>query len=425
MDITIAPGLLKGTLKIPPSKSIAHRAIICASLACGVSKIINIEKSDDIIATIDGMRALGASIEDTDKGLKIRGIPLHESTGEKDIRVDCKESGSTLRFLLPIVTLFDYSFQFFGHGKLGQRPLDPYYKIFKEQGIFYEKCSSQPLDLRIKGQLKAGIFYLPGNISSQFITGLLFALPLLKEDSKIIITSKLESIGYIDLTLSLLKHFGIEISHDNYKVYHIKGNQSYKPQDYRVEGDYSQAAFFLVANALGSKVVIEGLLEDSLQGDKEIVNILEKMGHVFSKKDKNILSAKLGDLKFIPIDGSQYPDIIPALSAVCTLSKGESHIVGAGRLRMKESDRLKAIYEELSKLGAKILETSDGLIINGVEKLSANEKLWSHKDHRIAMMLAIIGTVCEKPITITDAECISKSYPNFWEDFKSLGGKII
>lgn len=432
-DITIAPGILKGTVEIPPSKSLAHRAIICASLAHGVSKITNIERSDDILATINGMEALGASIKYIDKGLIIKGsgteggmIPVSLNKGGKGKNIiNCKESGSTLRFLLPIAALFNCPLHFIGYGKLGKRPLEPLYKIFEEQGIYYKKLSSEPLDLCVKGQLKPGIFRLPGNISSQFITGLLFALPLLEGDSKIEITTELESIGYIDLTLSLLKHFGIKIEHENYVMYYIKGNQRYSSRDYNVEGDYSQAAFFLVGNALGSKVVVEGLKKDSLQGDRKIISILEEMGVEFFKANEGILGRISTDLGGTTIDGSQCPDIVPALSAVASLSKGESRIIRAERLRIKESDRLKAIYQELSKLGAKIVETPDGLIINGVDKLSTNEKLWSHKDHRIAMMLAIIGTVCEKPITIADAECVSKSYPSFWEDFKSLGGKII
>ena len=278
-EVTIIPKRLGGSLKIPPSKSMAHRAIICAGLSKGNSIIENIEYSDDIIATINAMRALGVNIiEDKDR-LIING----ENIFSNDSRViDCNESGSTLRFLMPIALIKNGESRFLGKGNLGKRPLKTYYDIFRKQGIAYT-YDEGILNTFVKGNLKADEFRVEGNISSQFISGLLFALPLLDGDSKIVITTNLESKGYIDLTLFMLDKFGIKIENLNYKEFRIKGNQSYKPFNYRVEGDYSQGAFFFAAGALGNNIVCYDLEEKSKQGDKEVLDILENMGNTLIK----------------------------------------------------------------------------------------------------------------------------------------------
>ena len=423
-DIKIYPTKLKGEVKIPPSKSMAHRAVICASLGDGVSRITNIDYSDDIIATINAMKALGAIIEEDKDCLKVIGINSKELIGHRKFKrvVDCNESGSTLRFIVPISLAFEGETRFIGRGNLGKRPLKTYYDIFDKQDIKYTYLDDI-LDLVVSGKLKAGTYEVEGNISSQFITGLLFTLPLLDGDSKIIITTKLESKGYLDLTLSAMKDFGIEVINNDYKEFIIKGNQKYVSRDYRVEGDYSQGAFFLSANALGNEVNILDLKDDSLQGDREVIDILERMGLAIEKNDFS-MSGKIKKLKSTVIDGSQCPDIIPVLSLVAALSEGTTKIINAGRLRIKECDRLSAVTEELNKLGAKVTEEADGLIIEGVRELKGGVEVWSHKDHRIAMTLAIASTRCNNPIIIKDYECISKSYPQFFEDFKKLGGKI-
>lgn len=414
---------LSGAVKIPPSKSVSHRAIICAALSTGVSIIENIDYSDDINATIDAMVSLGAIIDKDGDKLTIQGA-LREGAIAKDFRViDCNESGSTLRFLVPIALLFDGESKFVGRGNLGKRPLNTYFEIFNRQGIEYSYVENV-LDMKINGKIKADEFYLPGNISSQFITGLLFTLPLVDGDSKIVITTELESKGYIDLTLSCMKDFGIEIENRDYKEFIIKGNQEYTSKDYRVEGDYSQAAFFLSADALGSDVVVEDVRMDSLQGDKEVIEILERMGAKFNVNKSDVKCSVDNELTATVIDATQCPDIIPVLSAVASLAKGRTIVKNAIRLRIKECDRLKAVATELTKLGAKIEETEDGLIIDGVEEFKGGVEVWSWKDHRIAMTLAIASTRCIEPITITDCECIAKSYPGFFEDFKMLGGKV-
>lgn len=426
-NFKIYPTKLEGEVKIPPSKSMAHRAVICAALGEGVSKVTNIDYSDDIIATIDAMSSLGAKITRKEDYLEVYGIKSLENEFNEQAKtertIDCNESGSTLRFLVPIASIFDGINRFVGRGNLGKRPLDTYYNIFDEQGIKYS-YKEGILDLKTEGKLKSGEFKVKGNISSQFITGLLFTLPLLDGDSKIIITTEMESKGYIDLTLSAMRDFGIEIINNNYKEFIIKGNQIYKSREYRVEGDYSQAAFFLSADALNNSVVVNDLKLDSLQGDKEVIDILERMGVILNNKANGLIGETKEGLKSTIIDGSQCPDIIPVISLVATLSEGTTEIINAGRLRIKECDRLAAVASELNKLGAKITEKKDGLVITGVASLKGGVDVWSHKDHRIAMTLAIASTVCELPIVLKDYECVSKSYPEFWEDFKSLGGRF-
>ena len=257
-DLKLGNMTLMGNVKVPPSKSMAHRAIICASLSQGISKIENIDFSDDIIATMEAMKALGAKIYQNNNYIEVHGINHNEVNKELKI-IDCNESGSTLRFLVPISLLIPGKKKFIGRGNLGKRPLNTFYEIFEQDNIEYS-FEEGVLNLQIEGTLKGGEYYLAGNISSQFITGLLFTLPLINRDSKIVITTEMESKGYIDLTLSALRDFGIEIINNDYKEFIIKGNQEYKARNYKVEGDYSQAAFFLVANAIGNKVEIDDVL---------------------------------------------------------------------------------------------------------------------------------------------------------------------
>lgn len=403
-NILIKPRKLSGEVVVPPSKSMAHRAIICAALSKGKSIIDNIDLSDDIIATINAARSMGAKIEIDNRKVAVEGIL--SSPNNEDFIVDCNESGSTLRFFVPITMLFNQKKTFIGKGNLGKRPLNVFYEIFDKQGIKYS-YKKDILDLQVEGKLKPDTFYVRGDISSQFITGLLFALPLLDDDSKIVITSKLESKSYLDLTLSMLNKFGIEIENKDYKEFIIKGNQEYKAMDYTVEGDYSQAAFFLSANYIGNDIDIKGLDENSLQGDKEILKWLEVL-----KNDENKV-----------IDATNCPDIIPILTVCAALTKGKTEIINAGRLRIKECDRLTAISTQLNKLGADIIEHEESLTINGVDSLNGG-CVDSFKDHRISMSLAIASSRCKDDIIIKDYMCVKKSYPHFYEDFMKLGGEI-
>lgn len=426
MDIKITARNLKGSLKAPPSKSGSHRAVISAGLSEGKSKIDNLIFSKDIIATLDGMKAFGVKyeiiepIEEFGAGsVKIEGVDPVEI---KEHTIDANESGSTLRFLIPIAALDRSKVTFTGKGKLVERPLDIYYDIFKEQEINYSTTGGN-LPLTIYGGLKAGNFNIPGDISSQFITGLLFSLPLLKDDSTIIINSPLESKGYVDLTLEVLEKFGIKVENEEYKEFIIKGNQKYRSTDYIVEGDYSQAAFFIVAGILGGNINCRGLNIDSLQGDKAILDLVRDMGADIRISEEGI-SAMHSKTYGIEIDASQCPDLVPVLATLGALSKGTTRIIKAERLRIKESDRLKAMATELNKLGADVVELEDGLEINGKENLNGGI-VESWNDHRIAMALAIASIKCEGEVIIKNSEAVEKSYPGFWKDFEKLGGEIL
>ena len=415
-DIKITPNSLNGEVKIPPSKSLCHRAIIAAALAKGQSIINNVELSEDILATINGVQALGAGVVFQSNRLVINGSTF---TIQDNCVIDCNESGSTLRFLMPLALLTEGTVSYLGKGNLGGRPLGPYLEIFDEQGIFH---SDNKLPMTLNGTLKPGIFKLKGNISSQFITGLMFALPLLDEDSTILITEPLESKGYIDLTIDVLDSFGISIINNNYKSFLIKGKQEYKPTQYDVESDYSQAAFWLAAGPLGAEISCLGLKLDSKQGDKAILDILKLAGAELDLCDTYI-KALPSMLHAFEIDVSQSPDIAPILTVVAAFCNGTSKIKGAARLRIKECDRLKAITVELNKLGAVIYEESDSITIVGSKYLQGGD-VDSWGDHRIAMALAIAATKCIEPVIIHNSSAVHKSYPNFFEDYKMLGGKL-
>ena len=404
---------LVGELSPPPSKSVLHRYIIASSLAKGVSKIENISFSEDIIATIEAMKKLGAKIEQKENYLLIDGSDTFKNLNE-NIEIDCNESGSTLRFLFPLSIVEENKVLFKGRGKLFKRPMTPYFQNFEKYNIKHFYINEN--EILLEGKLKAGIYEIDGNISSQFITGLLFSLPLLEGESKIIINGKLESSNYIDISLDCLSKFGIKIINNSYQEFVIEGNQSYKVGNYRTEADYSQAAFFLVANAIGSKIKINDLSENSLQGDKKIIDYISEIDN-WNSKDTLVL------------DGSETPDIIPILSLKAAVSGKKIEIVNIERLRIKESDRLKATVEELSKLNFDLIEKKDSILINSREnfKVNKNEKIVSlsaHSDHRIAMMIAIAATCYDGEILLDNLDCVKKSYPNFWEVFLSLGGKI-
>ncbi len=414
--LTITPTKLKGTVNIPPSKSMAHRAIICASLASGKSRIDHIEYSDDIDATIKAMESLGTIIDRFDDYLIIDGSSTFT---KKESYIDCKESGSTVRFMIPISIVKDNKVHLVGQGNLGKRPLHTFYEIFDRQGISYD-YTQDVLDLHIDGTLKSDTFKIPGNISSQFITGLLFALPLVEGDSIIEITSSLESKGYIDLTLQMLETYGIEVINENYQRFIIKGNQQYLAKDYYVEADFSQAAFYLVAGALGNDVVLKGLEMNSKQGDKEVVDILKRMNCTIEEVADGIKVSTSGLCSTL-INASQCPDVIPVVSLACTQAKGHSSIIEGIRLRIKECDRIVASVSQLSKLNANMEETKEGMEIDGPTSL-IGARVSSYDDHRIAMMLAIAATVTDGKVTIENPDCVSKSYPSFWQHYKELGG---
>ena len=405
---------LVGEVSPPPSKSILHRYIIASSLAKGISKIENISYSDDIVATIEAMKKLGAKIEEKDNYLLIDGSKTFDKEYLNNSEIDCNESGSTLRFLFPLSIVEENKVLFKGKGKLFKRPLSPYFENFDKYQIKYSYINEN--EILLDGILKSGEYEIDGNISSQFITGLLFSLPLLNGNSKIIIKGKLESSSYIDITLDCLNKFGIKIINNSYQEFIMEGSQTYKLGNYEVEADYSQAAFFLVANSIGSNIKINGLNTNSLQGDKKIVDFISQINN-WNKNEKLML------------DGSETPDIIPILSLKACISKKEIEIVNIARLRIKESDRLSATVQELSKLGFDLIEKENSILINSrrnFNKITNNSPVYlsSHSDHRIAMTVAIASTCYEGEIILDNLDCVKKSYPNFWEVFLLLGGKI-
>lgn len=424
--IEIQPSKLEGEIRIPPSKSLAHRALICAGLSDGISHIHNVEFSDDIIATSEGIKSLGAEVEIYQNdhkymthSIRVKGIRTLKPINNK---INCNESGSTLRFLIPIFSLTEEEITFTGEGKLVERPLDVYYRIFNEQKIQYSNNRGN-LPLTIRGKIRAGEFQVNGSISSQFISGLMFALPLLSKDSIIHMTTDLESKGYVDLTIDMLKRFDIEIQNKNYGQFYIPGNQRYKATEYIVPGDYSQGAFWIVAGILGVNIKCRDLEKDSLQSDKAILDIVNQMDGNLTVSKNSVTTSK-SKTKGITIDASQFPDIVPILAVLASLSEGTTRIINAQRLRIKESDRLKAISTELNKLGADIEELADGLLIKGKERLNGGV-VESWGDHRIAMALAIASISCKDTVTIQNSNVVTKSYPKFWADFKQLGGNII
>lgn len=416
----IYPTILKGEIKIPPSKSICHRAIICGGLSGGVSSINNVDYSDDILATCNAMEALGVKINKNESSLEISGKNLGQLRIDST-DIDCQESGSTLRFLIPIAAALGRKTTFKGHGKLIERPLNAYYDIFDKQHFSYTNCNGK-LPLTIWDKLKADVFKIPGNISSQYISGLLLGASLLEGDSRIVLTTELESKPYVDLTIDILNKHSIIIENNAYKEFFIRGNQSYKPINYCVEGDYSQAAFWLTANLFGCEINCMGLNIDSIQGDKSILKFIEMFGGKVEYQGGRISVNPL-KTNVAVINASEYPDLVPILAVLGALSEGTTEITNAERLRYKESDRLRAISTELTKIGAVIKETMGGLIITGKSNLKGGV-VNSWNDHRIAMALAIASIKCKEPLIIENSECVKKSYPHFWEHFKLVGGII-
>lgn len=388
MNVTIVPGTLEGAVTPPSSKSQTHRAVLALMLAQGEGKLSNLAVSEDIQATQDCVAALKSG-----QPAQADGLPL----------LDCGESGSTLRFLIPVALAVRGGGHFTGRGRLMERPQGPYIRLFEEKGILWNQ---EGTCLTVAGQLEPGVYALPGNVSSQFITGLLYALPLLPGDSRIVLTTPLESRGYVDMTLDMLRRFDIKVEEQE-DGFLVPGNQTYQARDLTLEADWSGAAFWYAANFLGAQVDIQGLNPDSVQGDRQIGTLYWKL-------------ARPGD---VDIDLSQCPDLAPPLAAMAAVRKGTTRFVHAGRLRMKESDRLETIARTLNALGAKAQVGEDTLTLEGVDHLEGGT-VDGCNDHRIAMMAAVAAVACKEPVTILGAECVKKSYPRFWEDYTALGGEV-
>ena len=413
-NVNVEPSQLNGTVAIPPSKSDVHRAIICGALSRGKCVISPVDLSEDIKATIGCVETLGAKVNINDGILTIDGSEMFKGNYYE---IFCNESGSLLRFIIPVVSAVGISATFTGAGRLPERPIGIYLDCLPKAGV---KCTTKSgLPLTVEGQLQPGTFEIPGNVSSQFITGLLFALPLLKEDSKIILTSPRESVAYVDITINVMKKFGVIIETTDYG-YFVKGNQKYIPQNYTTEGDWSNAAFFMTAAAIKGDITVTGVDKNSAQGDKEIAEILKRFGAKVEFTDNGVRVQK-GDLKATDIDARQIPDLVPILAVCATFAEGTTHITGAERLRIKESDRLSAIANAINKLGGNVIEKPDGLVITGVKSLKGGT-VQGVNDHRIVMAMSVATLMATDTVTITDMESIKKSFPNYFEEYNRLGG---
>ncbi|HEX3016570.1 MAG TPA: 3-phosphoshikimate 1-carboxyvinyltransferase [Caproicibacter sp.] len=403
-EVRILPSTLSGRLSVPLSKSAAHRAVICSALA-GEEELLPPGEtlSDDIIATQSAVAQL----------LSSHGEP---------VTLDCAESGSTLRFLIPLAAALGIPATFTGRGRLPERPIGVYLDCLPRHGV---RCETEGgLPLTISGTLTPGVFSLPGNVSSQFITGLLLALPLLGGTSEITLTSPLESAAYVDMTVQIMSSFGVSVERTE-TGWKIDGNRKYVPNpDFTIERDWSQAAFFLAAGMFGGPVELSGLNPTSCQGDRAAEELFRRMGAQIVW-DNGILTAKPGkpeDSGF-EINASQIPDLVPILAAAAALLPGRQTVIThAERLRLKESDRLSAMANGLNRLGANVRELPGGLEITGVEQLHGG-KAEGCNDHRVVMALAVAALKSNGETVLTDAQSIRKSYPDFFRDYTRLGGK--
>lgn len=473
MDIKVYPGKLKGTVQVPPSKSMAHRALICASLAEGRSVVRGISESKDMEATIGCMTALGAKIRRIGDGTAVtvdgisgknsgavrRDGKSGEFTGTEEeteelrgeagrggaetvsgqcedpvspvspVVLDCNESGSTFRFVLPIAAALGKDAAFEGRGKLPQRPMTPLAEEMKKNGVTFLPDGRDFLPFEICGRLRPGVYELPGNVSSQYFSGLMFALPLLKGDSEIRVKGKMESVGYIALTQQMLSDFGVRVEETEYG-FRVPGNQRYQATDISVEGDYSQAAFWLAAAACGSELKITGLRSDSVQGDREAADIIERFGAEVIREYPDLIvraPEKYGEgsglgLKALEADSGNIPDVIPVLSVAAACAEGTSRFYNASRLRIKECDRLSAMADCLTRLGVTAEEKEDELTVTGGRRRGGC-RVSGYNDHRIVMSIAVAALSCEEPVVISEAEAVQKSYPDFFDEFRRLGGR--
>lgn len=413
-EIKLLPGQRSGVTAAPSSKSHAHRLLICAGLGTEKASVDCGDISKDIAATAKCLEALCADIAEESRGLLRVEPKRKQAAGEKIL--PCGESGSTLRFLIPVCGALGESVVFRMEGRLAERPLAPLDSLLRQHGMSIEKDGSE---LHCSGRLRSGIFEIPGDISSQYISGLLFALPLLEGDSTIRITGKLESSAYIAMTEDALRQSGISFERRE-NEYAVFGNQHYGlKESCAAEGDYSNGAFFLCMGALSeSGITVKNMPTHTLQGDRAVIDILRRFG-----ADVNIcgseITVKKGNLTGCEIDASGIPDLVPVLSVVAAAAKGETRIINAARLRYKESDRLATTSELLKCLGGAITELSDGLVINGSGHLMGGT-VNSHNDHRIAMSAAVAACISAGAVTVLEPECTGKSFPRFWENFEQL-----
>ena len=406
-----------GVLAAPPSKSMAHRAVLCAALADGESRLTGLAHSQDIDATLAAAAALGAQVEAGESWARIAGAaPLQAPAAP----VDCCESGSTLRFLIPLAALTGRPVAFTGRGRLMQRPQSVYQELFASQGLRFEQEGDT---LTVAGPLRPGCFSLAGDVSSQFISGLLFALPLLDGDSRLCLKPPVESRSYIEMTRAAQSLFGVASAWLDEYTLAVPGGQAYRPRDMAIEGDWSQAAFPAALGALAGDVTVTGLEPGTLQGDAVILDILRRCGGRAEAVPGGVRFQKSA-LHGTKIDLADCPDLGPILMALGLLCEGETVITNAGRLRLKESDRIAAMEQELRKLGGRI-ESDGGTVTVRRSALHAPAgPLWGHNDHRVVMSLTVLATAAGLPVQIDGAEAVAKSWPGFFAAVRQLGVEV-
>ncbi|TVP96413.1 MAG: 3-phosphoshikimate 1-carboxyvinyltransferase [Acholeplasmatales bacterium] len=413
MDIRVYPVPLTGELRAPSSKSLSHRYLIGAALAPGISRITNILDAEDLDATRLALLSLGIRID----GDTVAGGTWEATTAP----IHCGASGSTVRFLMPVAMHLDAATTFTGTGRLPKRPLDVYESLFVPRGQ-YVRHGIDPLPATVLGPLEPGPFKVSGSVSSQFISGLLFILPTLDGPSSILIDGPLESVPYVDLTLAVMAEFGIKV-HRTQNGFDIPGYQTYRPLETAVEGDYSQAAFWLVGGAIGAGITLSGLRRDSVQGDRAVVAMLETMGADITVSDQH-LTIQNTPLHAVFTDLRDTPDLGPVLMLLSGTATGTSTFTGLKRLRIKESDRLGVLQELLTRTGVPNRLDGDTLNIVGQTTLQGNQRFHTYDDHRIAMALCAMANRFDQPFIIEDIDVIRKSYPRFLDDYAMLGGRF-
>ena len=429
MDVTISPRALTGTIGSVPSKSVAHRLILLAALTPGTTEIDCATTSADIAATISCVRSLGATVTRTPLGFEICGIPRHaDESSQPPVMLDCGESGSTLRFLLPIVCALGRPCELMGHGRLATRPLSPLYEQLVQHGAELSEQGSFPL--KVAGAICGGTFLLPGNVSSQYVSGLLMAAPLVDGPVRVLVAEPLESSPYVTLTVRALAAFGVAVEQSHITIdgrphlcFDVARSPLVSPEAMPVEGDWSNAAFWLAAGAFSpTGVEVTGLDTTSAQGDRAILAALALFGARVSRT-RGTAACIHDPLHCVELDVSDIPDLVPPLAAVAASAAGTTRLRNAARLRLKESDRLKTVSAAINAVGGSALVEGDDLVIVGSNL--GGGTIDAANDHRIAMMGAIMACNANGPVTILDARCVAKSYPAFWEDYAALGGSLV
>jgi 3-phosphoshikimate 1-carboxyvinyltransferase len=416
MSITVNPGTLTGAVTAPPSKSMTHRHLIVSALADGVSLLESPLRSEDTEATVEALRKLGAAITDVGGDWEITGGSLTPPSSV----IDCHESGTTLRLLTGLCSLLDEPCTLSGAPSLLRRPNKPLLKTLEQLGVQTQSLDGYP-PITVKGKMKGGKAMIPGDISSQFMSSIILAAPYAENPVDLRITTRLESKPYVEMTLNAMRKSGVKVQHtENMDAFHVPAGR-YNARTTRIEGDWSSAAFLLASGAISGKVHVDNLDVESSQADREILRILDEMG-AYIKISGNRVTTEKSMLTAIEADLSDCPDIFPIIACLCSAAEGESRLTGLARLRLKESDRVAAVMEGLGKMGAAVTSIGDVLIINGGALHGA--VIDPYNDHRIAMSFAVLAQAATSETTIMNPECVSKSYPDFWDDLKQIGARI-